>query len=111
MPIEMTKCVMCLNWFCFCMYYKGWSEYSTIGSHSSSSADNMSEHKSSTPVEFDTCENCTKLSIDGNDDEKTTAMVSQAEIWQEDKKFTVPILHLFLSKMINHVNNSIDVLN
>lgn len=79
------------------MYYKGWSEYSTIGSHSSSSTDNMSEHKSSTPVEFDTCENCTKLSIDGND-EKITAMVSQAEIWQEDKKFTVPILLLFFIK-------------
>jgi hypothetical protein len=36
----------------------------------------------------DKCENCTRLPMDGNH-EKTNAMVSQAEVWQEDKKFTV----------------------
>jgi len=46
------------------------------------------DDKSSIQVELDTCENCSKLSMDGDDD-KTAAMVSQAEIWQEDKKFTV----------------------
>lgn len=99
MSVEMTKCMLCLNWFCFCLHYKGWSEYSAIGSHSGSSIDNMSERKSSTPVEFDTCENYTKLSMDGKD-EKTTAMVSQAEIWQEDKKFTVHyfLFYLFFTK-------------
>ncbi|XP_016661487.1 serine/threonine-protein kinase Sgk2 isoform X3 [Acyrthosiphon pisum] len=46
------------------------------------------DNKSSIQVELDTCENCSKLSMD-EDDDKTAAMVSQAEIWQEDKKFTV----------------------
>lgn len=76
--------MMCINWFCFCVYYKGWRGYSTIGGHSRSSTDIMSD-KSSPKVEFDTFKNC---SMDEKR-EKTTAMVSQAEIWQEDKKFTV----------------------
>ncbi|VVC40619.1 Hypothetical protein CINCED_3A022383 [Cinara cedri] len=44
--------------------------------------------KSSQKVEFDTYEDYTKLSKDDNT-EKTAAMVSQAEIRQGDKKFTV----------------------
>jgi len=78
---------MCLNWFCFFGYYRGWSEYSIIGGRSTSSVDIMDD-KSSTQVELDSCENCSKLSVD-RDRDKTEAMVSQAEIWQEDKKFTV----------------------
>lgn len=50
----------------------------------------MVEHKPSGRVEFDTCDNCLKSSAD-SDGESTAAMVSQAEVWQEDKKFTVCI--------------------
>jgi len=78
---------MCLNWLCYFGCHTGRSGYSTIGDHSRSSADVM-DNKSSKQVELDTCENCSNLSVDGDDD-KTAAMVSQAEIWQEDKKFTV----------------------
>ena len=46
------------------------------------------DNKASIRFELDTCENCSKLTMD-EDDDKTAAMVSQAEIWQEDKKFTV----------------------
>lgn len=71
------------------MYYKGWSGYSTIGGHSRSSTDTMNHKSSPQPQgKFDTCENCPRnLSTDVNN--KIGAMVSQAEIWQEDKKFTV----------------------
>lgn len=83
----MTKLTMCLNWLCFCVYYKGWSGYSTISGYSMSSVDVMGD-KSSARAE-DKCENCsTKVPMDVNHG-KTAAMVSQAEIWQEDKKFTV----------------------
>lgn len=94
----MTECAKCLNWLCFRVYYKGWSEYSTIGGHSGSSV-NIMTGKSSSQAELDACENCSKLSIDGRND-KTTAMVSQAEIWQEDKKFTVHD-YLFNNYMTN----------
>lgn len=83
----MTKSMMCLNWFCYFGCHTGRSGYSTIGGHSRAYADVM-DNKSSIQVELDTCENCSKLSMDGDDD-KTAAMVSQAEIWQEEKKFTV----------------------
>lgn len=89
---------MCLNWFCFCIYYKGWSGYSTIGDHSSSSINIMND-KSSQKVEFDTYEDCSKLSKDENNEktvEKTAAMVSQAEIWQGDKKFTVYLFYFYI---------------
>lgn len=82
----MTKPTMCLNWFCFCVYYKGWGGYSTISGFSRSSVDVMGDN-SSVRAE-DKCENCTRLPMDGNH-EKTDAKVSQAEVWQEDKKFTV----------------------
>lgn len=80
---------MCLNWFCFYAFYKGCRGYSAIGGHLQSTADIMSD-KSSSPVEFDTFENCSA----DEKSEKTTAMVSQAEIWQEDKKFTVCLVFL-----------------
>lgn len=83
----MTKTMICLNWFCYFGCLTGRSGYSTIGSHSRSCI-NVMDNKSSIQVELDSCENCSKLSMDGDDD-KTAAMVSQAEIWQEDKKFTV----------------------
>lgn len=86
--------MMCLNWFCFCVYCKGRRGYSTIGGHSRSSVDIMSE-KSSSQLEFDTFESC---SVDEKN-EKTTAMVSQAEIWQEDKKFTVSYISLFFTSI------------
>jgi len=52
----------------------------------------MGEHKPPTVrVEYDTCDKCVKQpSIEG--ESITTAMVSQAEVWQEDKKFTVSIV-------------------
>lgn len=78
---------MCLNWFCFFGYHKGWSGYSSITGHSGSYADIMDD-KSRIQVELGTCKNCSKLSMD-RDGDKTVAMVSQAEIWEEDKKFTV----------------------
>lgn len=78
---------MCLNWFCFCVYYKGWTGYSSIDGHSMSSTNIMND-KSNTQVEFGASENCPKLTMDVRN-EKTAAKVSQAEIWQEDKKFTV----------------------
>lgn len=84
---KMITFAMCLNWFCFCVYYKGWSGYSTISGRSRSFTKSMSDN-SSAKVECDACENCSKLSSDKSN-EKTAAMVSQAEIWQEDKKFTV----------------------
>lgn len=79
----------CLNCFCFCVYYKGWSGYSTIGGHSRSLIDIMS-HKSSTEPQasIDTCESCPE-NLTSRDVNNISAMVSQAEIWQEDKKFTV----------------------
>lgn len=89
----MTKCVMCLNWFCFFGYLKGRSGYSTIGGHSRSFVD-VVDNNPSIQVELVMCDNCSKLSTD-RDEDKTAAMVSQAEIWQEDKKFTVPIINLF----------------
>lgn len=89
---KMIIFAMCLNWFCFCVYYKGWSGYSTIGGRSRSFAKSMSDN-SSAKVEYDACEKCSKLSSDKSN-EKTAAMVSQAEIWQEDKKFTVHCLIL-----------------
>jgi len=67
--------------------FKGWSGYTTIGGRSRLSTSIMND-KSSSKVEFDSCENCSKLPMDGSN-EKTAAMVTQAEIWQEDKKFTV----------------------
>lgn len=85
---KMITFAMCLNWFCFCVYYKGWSGYSTIGGRTRYSAAKSMSDNSSAKVECDACENCTKLSSDKSS-EKTAAMVSQAEIWQEDKKFTV----------------------
>lgn len=88
---------MCLNLFCFCVYCKGWSGYSTIGDHSSLSINTMSD-KSRQKVEFDTYNDCSKLSNDKNNEktvEKTAAAVSQAEIWQGDKKFTVYSFFLF----------------
>lgn len=90
MLVEMAKCVMCLNWFCFCLYYKGCSGYSTIGGHSMASTDIMNDRDCS-QVKFDACENYSKLSLKEKN-KKTTAIVSQAEIWQEDKKFTVIFL-------------------
>lgn len=90
----MTKPAMCLNWFCFCAYYKGWSGYSTISDYSRSSANVMGD-KSSALVKEDKCENCTRSPMDGNH-EKTVAMVSQAEVWQEEKKFTVKYVLFFL---------------
>lgn len=95
----MTKCMMCLKWFCFFSHLKGRSGYSTIGSHSRLCVDIM-ENKPSIQVELDTCENCSKLSTD-RDEDKTAAMVSQAEIWQEDKKFTVPTLISLKKKITN----------
>lgn len=96
---------MCLSWFCFCCvyFYKGWSGYSTIDGRSESPVDSMSD-KSSTRVEFDgTCKNCPELSTDGTDG-KTAAMVSQAEIWQEDKKFTVKMLLFPKNHYVNNKN-------
>jgi len=83
----MAKFMMCLNWFCYFGCHIGRSGYSTIGDHSRSCADAM-DNKSSKQVELNTCENCSKLSVDGDDD-KTAAMVSQAEIWQEVYLITV----------------------
>lgn len=88
MRVEMSVCAKYLNWLCFCVYRKGWSEYSTIGGHSGSSVNIMTDKSTSARVGFDACENCSKPLMDGKND-RTAAMVSQAEIWQEDKKFTV----------------------
>ncbi|XP_050420315.1 serine/threonine-protein kinase Sgk2-like isoform X2 [Adelges cooleyi] len=47
-------------------------------------------NKSNSLVEYGSCGYCpTPLSATNRNVENTTAMVSQAEIWQEDKKFTV----------------------
>lgn len=80
------------------MYYKGWSGYSTIGGHSGSSISTMSHKSSIEPqASVDTCDSCPEnlTSMDVNN--KVSAMVSQAEIWQEDKKFTVISLY-FINK-------------
>lgn len=87
--VKMSKCVVCLNWFCFCVYYKGLSGYSTIGSRPVSSTGSMSD-KLDSKVEFTALENGSKLKTNVNN-EKTAAMVSQAEIWQEEKKFAVHV--------------------
>lgn len=83
----------CLHWFCFCVYNKDWSrEYSTIES-SSSYWSSIMTNKSNSLVDYGACKNCPVLEKSSNENcNKTAAMVSQAEVWQEEKKFTVNII-------------------